>query len=309
MKRPYVTSSIAEISSLMQGFSIEVLPAEVQRIRKFHDYLPEGTRVYIPHIGGDSDGIVCAARILHDSSMIPVPHIAARRLESRGSLAQFLRALTVEAGVTRVLLVAGDLSEPAGAFSSSLDVLQTGLLEGNGIKEFGIAGHPEGHPSVDSSTLLQAMADKYAYAENTGLAMHVTTQFLFDVMPLVRWRAEALATFLTAVPLDVGLAGLARMMTLMSFAKDCGVASSLSTVTHNVSRMWNFAANYSPDNIVLDLAALRTQTGQPLFRSLHLFPFGSFQRTAAWARALCAGDFKVDWRNSIIRTAGRGRSS
>ena len=90
----------------------------------------------------------------------------------------------------------------------------------------GIAGHPEGHPSVNSGILLQAMADKYAYAENTGLAMHVTTQFLFDVMPLVRWRAEALATFLTAVPLDVGLAGLARMMTSMSFAKDCGVASS-----------------------------------------------------------------------------------
>ena len=47
-----------------------------------------------------------------------------------------------------VLLVAGDSDAAAGPFSSSLQVLETGVFEACGIRSVGVAGYPEGHPRI-----------------------------------------------------------------------------------------------------------------------------------------------------------------
>lgn len=267
------------------------------------EHLPAGTRVFIAYTGEDDVGIVRAAEVLRRQGMVPVPHLPARRIKSKEALASFVGALRGGAGIEQVLLIAGDGSEAAGPFSSSIDILRTGLLERSGMTGFAVAGHPEGHHSVDEESLRQALIEKSTYAEEAGLRMHVITQFCFDTSQLVRWCRDIRENVVPGVPVDVGMPGLAKMTTLLRFAKVCGVGTSLSMLTRNFGRALKLSTNYSADQMILELAHQVDIAQRPLFRSAHLFPFGSFERTAAWARSLAERKIAVDRRTSTIETA------
>src|SRR6185312_1316357 len=90
------------------------------------------------------------------------PHIVARRLESLAALRTALQELTA-GGVHQVLLVAGDLDKPAGNFTSTLQIIDSGAIEEAGIRRVGVAGHPEGHREVGDDALWSALAHKQAY--------------------------------------------------------------------------------------------------------------------------------------------------
>jgi len=96
--------------------------------------------MYIPHVPGVAreDTVALAAR-LKKEDMDPVPHIVARRTESAAVLDDFLSRLVGEAGVTRVLCVAGDIAKAEGEFHSALQILERGFLEKHGIKKIGVA--------------------------------------------------------------------------------------------------------------------------------------------------------------------------
>jgi methylenetetrahydrofolate reductase (NADPH) len=253
------------------------------------DRLPNRTRVYIAYTSGSTAEIVDAAERLQSQGMVPVPHIPARRFQGRAELADFLGALTSRAAVKQVLLVGGDVARPAGPFSSSLDVMQTGMLEGHGIEAVGLAGHPEGHPTVAREELRSALIGKCEYAAKAGIQASITTQFLFDIDRLFAWHADFVEKTVPGIAVDVGLPGLARMTTLMRFAKDCGVGASLGMLTRNAARAFRLATAFSPEDTLLELAKGMQAAGRPVFRSVHFYPFGSFERTAEWLASLRSG--------------------
>ena len=49
-------------------------------------------------------------------------------------------------------------------------MIRTGIFELNGISAIGIAGHPEGHPSVNRAGLWQWMENKMAEIASRGMA-------------------------------------------------------------------------------------------------------------------------------------------
>ena len=57
-----------------------------------------------------------------------------------------------EARVTDVLVIGGGLEKEAGEFASTMELLETGVFQRNGVTHMGIAGHPEGSPDFDSDT-------------------------------------------------------------------------------------------------------------------------------------------------------------
>jgi hypothetical protein len=57
---------------------------------------------------------------------------------------------------------------------------------------------------------------------------------------------------------------------------------------------FKLATSFSPEEPLLDLAVDARQGGRPRFRSVHFFPFGSFERTALWLQMLSTGAFRVD---------------
>ena len=78
-------------------------------------------------LGLDQDAAALCQR-LRTEGLVPVPHLAARSFCNKQELDTWLVTMR-GSGVQRVLLLAGDNDTPAGDFSSSLDVLLTGIRQ------------------------------------------------------------------------------------------------------------------------------------------------------------------------------------
>ena len=84
------------------------------------------------------------------------------------------------AGVTDVLVIGGGADRLQGEIHSTMQVLETGLLDAHGITEIGVAGHPEGTPDFSDEVAEIALRLKKEFAERTGARMRIVTQFGFD---------------------------------------------------------------------------------------------------------------------------------
>src|SRR5687767_2105685 len=211
------------VQDLVRNYSIETTVPQAERIERFSDTVPAGTRLYIAHIPGTNfqETVKLAAR-LRKEGMEPVPHVVARRIESLSFLDDFLSRLAGDAGLKQVLVVAGDNATPAGELTSGLQILESGLLEKHQIRTIGVAGHPEGHREVGDPVLRDALRRKNAYMQKTGANVYIVTQFAFSAAPVISWEASH-GDDIGKLPITVGLPGLASAKTLLKYAMDCGV--------------------------------------------------------------------------------------
>jgi methylenetetrahydrofolate reductase (NADPH) len=283
----------AGIQDLVNRYSIETTAREAERVERFSDFLPPATRLYIVHVPGTNlEGTVHLAARLRREGIEPVPHIVARRIESLSVLDDFLRRLAEEAGVKQVLVVGGDVAPAVGEIDSTLAVLESGLLEQNEIRSIGVAGHPEGHPTIPDKILRDALRRKNAYAQKTGAHVYIVTQFLFAHDPIVSWEMSH-GTDIGALPITVGLPGLATPTTLLRFAMDCGVGPSLQAFKKRAGRISRLLTVATPDNIIVGLAGYKSAHTESRVAGVHFFPFGGLRRTAEWANAIVAGNFDI----------------
>ena len=289
-ERPTLRS---EISALLNDFSIEKTPREVESLRALPPELPLGSRVYITWVNGnDFSRTLRAAVRLRELGMQPVPHLAMRAVADGAALDAMLLALQREAAVNHALLVAGSAGAPVGCFDSTLPALASGLFERRGWSELGVAGHPEGSPEIAPDALARALRDKNAFARASSMRMHLVTQFVFDGAPVVAWERRIREDG-NRLPIHVGLAGLASLPTLIRYARSCGVGASLRVLTRQSGRLLKLASAVMPGQVVVALAAARLADAQSLIACVHFFPFGSFDATVAWAAAVAAGNFRL----------------
>ena len=279
------------VRNLVAGYSIETTVREAARIDRYQDLVPQRTSMYIPHVPGVAreDTVALAAR-LRKEEMDPVPHIVARRTESAAVLDDFLARLVGEAGVTRVLCVAGDIAKAEGEFDSALQILERGFLEKHGIRKIGVAGHPEGHKHVPEEALKDAVVRKNAYAKKTGADVRLVTQFSFVAEPVIAWD-KAIAS-INALPIYIGLPGLAKASTLLKYALDCGVGPSLQAFSRHATQLSKLLTVSAPDEQLVAIANYKTQNPQTKISGLHFFPFGGLKRTTEWLAKLADGQFE-----------------
>lgn len=281
--------STQAIRSLMTGFSVETTPAGAGKVDSFSAILRPGMKVYIACLPGeDFNGIAATAIRLHREGFVPVPHIAARGIPDRDFLDRFMGKLAHEAAVNEILCIAGSAGKPVGEFSSSMEILQTGLLEKHGIRRVGVAGHPEGSPDIPESAVMDALAWKNDFAIRTGLDLQIMTQFCFEAAPIIAWSKRIRAAG-NRLPIRVGIPGIASIKTLLAYAKTCGIGPSsnfLLKQARNVTKLMNLSA---PDRLIADLAAFRAADPMCGIAGCHMYPFGGLKKTAAWSYAALDG--------------------
>jgi methylenetetrahydrofolate reductase (NADPH) len=262
--------------------SIEMAPSQALDSPDLPGLLPPGVRIYITDIGlADTPMLVKAARRVTDLGYTAVPHIAARRQTTREALETRLKALAGEAGVRDVLIIGGDVAAPAGSFSSSIEVLESGFIDKYGIAEVGIAGHPEGSRDFSEKAAIAALRMKSAWAERTGAQMRIVTQFGFDVDKFIAW-ADGLAACGLDLPVHLGVAGPAKITTLLKYAALCGVGNSLNFLKKRSASLAALATSHSPESFVGPIEDhLRSKPGSAIAQ-LHVFPFGGIKNTARW---------------------------
>jgi methylenetetrahydrofolate reductase (NADPH) len=276
-----------EVEAFLKGFSIEVMPRTAASVEDFRDLLPEGTRVYIAHIDGTPiDDMVATAKRLARGGFQVMPHFPARVIRDRAELADWVTRYRGEAGVEQALLLGGGVATPAGDFDNSMQLIETGLFDG--FTRLHIAGHPEGNRDIDPDggdrNVMQALRWKQAFAERSDARMALATQFAFEAAPVIAW-VERLQKEGIDLPVHIGVAGPAKLQTLIKFAIACGVGPSLRVLQKRAKDVSKLLLPFEPDAFIADLAAHKAKTPGFGIEAVHFFPLGGIKTNAAWTQA------------------------
>lgn len=261
--------------------SMEVSAKHVQDGKLTAGLLPAGTRVYITDVGVDPVAdIIAAARQVGEMGYAAVPHIPARRIESKEALNARLSGLVNDAGVDDVLVIAGEADAQMGPYSQSLEILQTGLIDKLGISHVAVGGHPEGNVAYGDLDVTGVLKDKVAFGQQMDADMRIVTQFGFDGPAFVAW-AKHVADAGVTLPIHLGVAGPAKITTLIKYAAMCGVGNSLNFFKKRTSAIAQLATKHSPEDVVAPIEAA-WRAGEGNIAQLHVFPFGGLQGSADW---------------------------
>jgi methylenetetrahydrofolate reductase (NADPH) len=285
--------TVACIAAFMRGFSIEATRPPADELAALRTVLPPETPVYLTAIPKlTAAELIVAAAGLRKLNLEPVPHLAARSFASRHALGELLSALAGQTRIRRALVIAGDRERAAGPFESALDIIESGLLQEHGIVEIGIAGYPEGHPRLSAEVLDRLLKAKIEAAEQTGLRVHIVTQFAFAPTTILNWLRRLRALGLEQ-PVRIGMAGPTGVARLLRYAQRCGVRASAQGLAQRAGLVKHLLGVNAPDRIVRPLAEACTKNRLgPV--AAHFFSFGGAPATARWTAATAAGHIVRD---------------
>ncbi|XDB00015.1 methylenetetrahydrofolate reductase [Sulfitobacter sp. LCG007] len=274
------------VEAFLKDFSIEVMPRTAEKVDSFRELLPAGTRVYIAHIEGTPIAdMVATAKRIHAEGYPVMPHFPARIIKDKATLADWIARYQGEADVKQALLLAGGVATPAGEFDSSMQLMETGLFDKAGFRRLHVAGHPEGNRDIDpkggTTNVTAAMKWKNAFQSRTDAKMAIATQFAFEAKPIIDW-AEALKAEGITLPIHIGIAGPAKLQTLIKFAVACGVGPSLKVLQKRAMDVTKLLLPYEPTEIVAELAAYRAAHPDFNITNVHFFPLGGIRTNAVW---------------------------
>lgn len=291
--RDVADDTIASIAAVMARATFETTRLAAADAAALAAHVRPGTPVYVSALPSkpfaEQRAVVAAVRA---AGFEPVPHLAVRSFASAAALSDHLGAMVEEAGVTRVLVIAGDRPEPAGPFRAAIELIESGLLQSHGIAEIGVAGYPDGHPRVAPVTLDLALAAKLIAAAETGLAAHVVTQFTMTPEPIVAWLTRLRAQGIDH-PVRIGFAGPASVTALLRYARICGVRASAQAFARNVGLVRDMLGTAAPDRAVRGVVAAGPG-GRLGDVSPHFYAFGGLAAAVRWAAAVAAGRIALD---------------
>ncbi|HEL2977286.1 TPA: methylenetetrahydrofolate reductase [Stenotrophomonas maltophilia] len=272
--------SALRAGAFVDTLSLEVSAKAMPALRVEAARIPYGTTISIPWLASeDDDARLAAACTVRQLGFEPMPHVSARRIRSRAALERFLARAASEAGVAQCLLVAGDLATPAGPFSDSASIIETGLLEDSGIRVVAVGGHPEGHPVMNSDDQWQVLERKCRTIEERGMAPLIITQFAFDADIVLDWL-DALRDRGITAPVLVGVPGPASIARLARYAAMCGVGASASMLARYGISIGRLLGTAGPEVFVDRLVNGLTDAHGLV--SPHFFPFGGIGPSLDW---------------------------
>jgi methylenetetrahydrofolate reductase (NADPH) len=243
---------------------IEIIPSEgiVDRVRAHVPVTTTLTVTCLPHHG--IERTMRAAVQLSVLGYDVVPHLAARSVQNRAELTGILRDCGV-AGIREVFVIGGDRKQQAGSYGSALPLLEDIAQYTGGLMRAGVAGYPEGHPSIGPVDLLDALLAKQ------HLASHVVTQMCFSSQKILDYAA-LLRREGVQLPVWAGVPGSVPRTKLVSLAAQIGVGSSLKFLSRKgpLARKLLSGDRYSPQSLVTGLES------QPeIFAGIHLYSFNN----------------------------------
>lgn len=278
-----------KVSDFLKDFSIEVMPRTAEKVEDFRAILPARTRVYIAHIEGTPiEEMVATAKRLNEDGFQVMPHFPARIIKDQATLEDWIARYQGEANVTQALMLAGGVEKPHGDFHSSMQLLETGAFDRAGFTRLHVAGHPEGNKDIDPeggmANVEEALRWKNDFNARTDAEMAIVTQFAFDAGPIIEWANNVQASGID-LPIHIGIAGPAKLQTLIKFAVACGVGPSLKVLQKRALDVSKLLLPYEPDEVVSALAHHKAANPDFAITHLHLFPLGGIKTSATWAEA------------------------
>ena len=270
----------------ISGYSIEVIPRSAAKIESFAEVLPKDTRVYIAHIQNeDIKAMIATTKRLNDEGFTVMPHIPARMIKNKAMLHDWISMYQNEAGVDEALLLAGGPTKPIGSLDSSIQLIESGLFDKAGFKRLHIAGHPEGCKDIDPDggikNVSEALSWKQEFSKRTDASMAIATQFCFEADVVKQW-AENIKKDGIDIPIHIGIAGPAKLQTLLKFSIECGIGASMKVLTKRAKDLTKLLLPYEPTKILQDLSDYKSKDPNLNIEKVHFFPIGGIKKTVDW---------------------------
>ena len=278
-----------KIISLIDGFTIELSPKVRHKLKSIP--LDKKNNIYITYLPDASENdILETVDFVSKNNLTPITHLPARTMKNLDHVSQFLSQVRERTDSKKILVIGGGGNQ-LGQISSSLEILNSGILEEYNFDEIGIAGHPEGSPDISQETIDNFLNDKFDLTKSKGLNLELVTQFFFDAKPFIDWCDSLIEKKIT-IPVRVGFPGPASFKTLLNFGLMSGVGNSINFLKKNSSKVTDLLTKTSNDEMLISLAEYAHKKN-PL-KSFHCFPFGGFEKTCLWLNEIQNGDFIVE---------------
>ena len=270
----------------ISGYSIEVVPNSAAKIESFKEILPINTRVYIAHLETENIAtMVATAKRISEEGFKVMPHIPARIIQNQTMLNDWISMYQNEAGVKEALLLAGGSTKPVGDYDSSMQLIESGLFDKAGFKRLHIAGHPEGNKDIDPDggmkNVSEALSWKQEFSNRTDADMAIATQFCFDADVVNKW-AKNIQEDGIDIPIHIGIAGPAKLQTLLKFSVECGIGASMKILTKRAKDLTKLLLPYKPTQMLTDLSEYKSKDPTLNIEQVHFFPIGGIKQTTDW---------------------------
>jgi len=266
----------------LRDFTTELTGANKKTLEMLAGYQSSEHSVFIASLpNGTLADQVKEIRTTAQAGLIPVPHLAARKILDGHDLAEHLRNYNEAGNVEHILLIGGDRPVPAGKFESASQIMQTDAFKRAGLKRISFGCYPEGHPKISHHTLMESLKEKIALASALGLETQLITQLCFDPAAIVNFTKDLRNNGIT-VPLRVGVSSVTTHASLLKYALICGVGSSLKTLSAMGENSKILVSEKSPKNIIRGVAASVALEPELNISGLHFYGFGAFTKTLKW---------------------------
>ena len=278
------------VKNFLDGFSVEVTPKAASKIENFEDYVPSGTLIYIAHIEGTPiDEMVATAKKINHQGFCPMPHFPARIIKDKKVLNDWILRYRNEANVSNALLIAGGANKPYGEYDSSIQLIESELFDKANFSNLHIAGHPEGSLDIDpdgsTKNVDHALSWKNEYSKRTDAAMAITTQFSFDADAVISW-ANSIKASGVDIPIHIGIAGPAKLQTLLRYSLECGVGASIKIIQKRAKDLTKLLLPYKPTNIISQLAEYKDKNPDFNIEKVHFFPLGGVKQVSDFVKEI-----------------------
>ena len=268
-----------QMEAFLKGFSIEVMPRTAEKVEDFRAILPSGTRVYIAHIEGTPiEEMVATAQADRRRGLCRDAAFPGAHHQGQGHAGRLGRALQ---GCGRAPgPVAGRRRGAAGGRVRTPRCNCWNPVLSTGFDRLHVAGHPEGNKDIDpdgsDKMVMEAARWKSAFAERTDAKMAMATQFCFEAAPVIAW-VDRLAAEGIKLPVHIGVAGPAKLQTLIKFAIACGVGPSLKVLQKRAMDVTKLLLPYEPTDVLAELAAHKAAQPGVRHRAGAFLPAGRHQ--------------------------------
>ncbi len=270
----------AALARVLAAPTFELIP-----LKNVHDqaaFLPDGATVSVTASPAKGlEATLDLAVAMEARGFRAIPHLSARMVRDRAHLADLLSRMR-EASIDRAFVVGGDAEDP-GDYLDGLSLLRAMAELGGGPTDIGVPCYPQGHATILEPALLQALADKAAFAS------YMTTQLCFDAVAIRTFIAARRAAGNT-LPVKIGIPGVAEIPKLLSISARIGVKDTgrfLSKNVRFVSELVTSGGIYRPTGLLEKLAPVIADPAADVI-DLHVYTFNQVESTEGWRREYLA---------------------
>ena len=276
------------VKNFLDGFSLEVTPRAASKIDNFADLIPKDTLIYIAHIEGTPiEDMTSTAKKINEQGFQPMPHFPARIIKDKNVLQDWISRYQNEADVKNALLIAGGANKPYGDYDSSIQLIESELFDKANFQNLHIAGHPEGSTDIDpdgtTKNVDEALSWKNEFSKRTDAEMAITTQFCFDSKTVIEW-ANSIKNNGIDIPIHIGIAGPAKLQTLIKYSIECGVGASIKILQKRALDLTKLLLPYKPTSILRELAEYKSINSDFNIEKVHFFPLGGIKQVSKFVQ-------------------------